>query len=509
MANKSDEKSRHTIRQEKEEMTVEERKKKLESFDLAKYQAALSKLMLSDINKKTTKTYTQYTKENYRRYIENIASNESNIRGMSNFLYRASMPYRRFINYLSDIPLFYWNLIPQIDATGNVSNDKILKNYYKVLQNLNNMSIPHEMRKVLNTTIREGIFYGFTYEDKNAFFIHKLDPDYCRIVEIEGGCFNFAFDFSYFAKYPTYLEYWDPVFQTLYNQYQKDSTNFRWQLLPPERTICIKVDADILDEVVPQLIGIFEALMDLIDARTLQRNKEEIQNYKLIVQKIPYFDNTREMDDFSLDLETALRFYRTLADVVPESVGIALSPMDIDTVDFKADDDSNDLISASMKTVFSDSGISQLLFNSDKTGSVGVDASIKVDAAMVWKLVESIERWIKRYIGYNSAGTSKYFFEILRVDIFNKDNACTRELSLANSGVPNKLKLAATNGSNPYETLSASYFENQILDIAGTWVPLQTSYTTPGSAEDAESKDPNDEADRNADNNGNQDGVDT
>lgn len=507
MANNSENNSKHTIKQKNSKPSVDEYRARLESFDFAQYQAALSKLMLSDIGKKTTKTYTKYTKENYRKYIENIISNESNLRGMSNFLYRASMPYRRFINYLSDIPLFYWNLIPQIDVTGNVSTDKILKNYYKVLQSLNNMSIPNEMRKVLNTTIREGVFYGFVYEDKNSFFIHKLDPDYCKIVELEGGCFNFAFDFSYFAKYPTYLEYWDPIFQTLHKQYEKDSTNFRWQLLPPERTICIKVDSDILDEIVPQLVGIFEALMDLIDARTMQRNKEEIQNYKLIVQKIPYFDNTREMDDFSLDIETALRFYRTLADVVPESVGIALSPMDIETVDFKTDDNSNDLISSSMKTVFGDSGISQLLFNSDKTGSVGVDASIKVDAAMVWKLVESIERWIKRYIGYNSSGTSKYFFEILRVDIFNKDNACTRELSLANSGVPNKLKLAATNGSNPYQTLSSAYFENEILDISNSWKPLQTSYTTSGNLEE-EVKEPNDEADRNADNNGNQDGVD-
>ena len=507
MANNSENNSKHTIKQKNSKPSVDEYRARLESFDFAQYQAALSKLMLSDIGKKTTKTYTKYTKENYRKYIENIISNESNLRGMSNFLYRASMPYRRFINYLSDIPLFYWNLIPQIDVTGNVSTDKILKNYYKVLQSLNNMSIPNEMRKVLNTTIREGVFYGFVYEDKNSFFIHKLDPDYCKIVELEGGCFNFAFDFSYFAKYPTYLEYWDPIFQTLYKQYEKDSTNFRWQLLPPEITICIKVDSDILDEIVPQLVGIFEALMDLIDARTMQRNKEEIQNYKLIVQKIPYFDNTREMDDFSLDIETALRFYRTLADVVPESVGIALSPMDIETVDFKTDDNSNDLISSSMKTVFGDSGISQLLFNSDKTGSVGVDASIKVDAAMVWKLVESIERWIKRYIGYNSSGTSKYFFEILRVDIFNKDNACTRELSLANSGVPNKLKLAATNGSNPYQTLSSAYFENEILDISNSWKPLQTSYTTSGNLEE-EVKEPNDEADRNADNNGNQDGVD-
>lgn len=465
-------------------MTAADYKKALTAMDNQTYQAALSKLMLSDIGKKATKTYTNYTKDLYRRYIENPSSNESSIRAMSNFLYRVSMPYRRLINYMSDIPLFYWNLIPQIDSTGNVSADKIIKNYYKILQLLEIMSIDTEMRKVLNTVLREGVFYGFIYSDKNSFFIHKLDPDYCRIIEMEAGCFNFAFDLSYFDKYSTYLEYMDPYFTTLFNLYKKDTNNYRWQLIDPTRSICIKVDADILDEILPQFIGIFEALLDLIDARTLQRNKDEIQNYKLIIQKIPAFDDTKEVDDFSLDMNTAVRFYQKLSDVVPEAVGIALSPMDIETIDFQPDDNSNDLIAASMRSVFSDSGVAQLLFNTDGSGSVGLDASIKVDTGLVWKLVDSIERWINRYILYNSSGTSRYFFEILRVDIFNKDAACTRELALANSGVPNKLKLAATSGISPYETLSAQIFENEMLKIHESWLPLQTSYTMSGDETD-------------------------
>lgn len=484
-------------------MAVAERKKILTELERTQYAAALSKLMVSDIGKKATRTYTQFTKENYRSYIQNPASNEKNIRDMSNFLYRASMPYRRFINYLSDIPLFYWNLTPQLDFTSSISGDKILKNYYKILQLLENMEMPHEFRKVLNTVIREGVFYGFIYQDKNSFFIHRLDPDYCRIVEIEAGCFNFAFDFSYFAKNQTYLEYFDPYFTTLYNIYQKDTTGQRWQLLDPARTICIKTDPDNVDEILPMLIGIFEALIDLIDARTLQRSKDEIQNYKLIVQKIPYFDDTKEVDDFSLDIETALKFYQRLADVVPEAVGIALSPMDIETVDFKPDDNSNDLLAASMNSVFDESGLSRLLFNSNSTGSVGLDASVKTDVAWVWKIVECLERWVQRYIMYNTTGNNRYFFEILRVDIFNRDTASDHELSLASSGVPNKLKLAAVSGMNPYEVLSTGIFENEVLQLHTKWIPLQTSYTMSDNTSDT----PNDEADRNKDANGNKDGI--
>lgn len=485
-------------------ITAAERKAALDKLDRERYAAALAKLMLSDVNKKPSRTYTKYTKELYRTYITNPSSYEVELRNMSNFLYRVSMPYRRFINYLSDIPLFYWNLIPQVGVDGIQSSDKVLKNYYQILQKLENMSMPHEFRQVLTTTIREGVFYGFKYEDKDSFFLHKLDPDYCRIVEKEAGCFNFAFNFAFFQKYPTYLEYMDPYFTTLYNLYQTDRTNYQWQILDGDKTICIKVDPDITDPNLPLLVGLFESLLDLIDARNLQRSKDEIQNYKLIALKLPTFDSTKEVDDFAIDLETAKRFYNQLLDVVPTSVGVAMSPLDLVPIEFEPDETNANLITNSMNDVFDDSGISQLLFNSNKTGSVGLDASLKVDSAMVWKLVECLERWVRRYIDYNSSGSSKYFFDILRVDIFSKKSDVDRELSLANSGVPNKLRLAATNGDNPYRVLSAQAFENEILGLHDKWIPLKTSYTMSDNGGDGEL---NDETERNKDHLGNQDGV--
>lgn len=41
---------------------------------------------------------------------------------------------------------------------------------------------------------------------KDSYFIQKLNPDYCQISSIEGGCFNFAFDFNYFKTYPEKLK---------------------------------------------------------------------------------------------------------------------------------------------------------------------------------------------------------------------------------------------------------------------------------------------------------------
>lgn len=469
--------------------------------------ATANALQIGSLTKNPSKTYTLFTKENYRSYVENPLGNEKNLRAMSQFLERVCMPYRRILWYYASIPRFYWNLIPKLSIIEPPEEEEVITKYEEMCKITENLELDKEGKNIIFFALRDGAFYGYLYEDEKSTFIHRLDPDYCRPVQIEAGVFNFAFDFSYFKKYPEYLETWDPSFKTMYAAYERDSTNMRWQILDPQRSICIKADPSV-DETLPFFIGIFEALMDLIDARTLQRNKDIIENYKLIVQRIPLFSESggKDLDDFKLDVDTVLAFNRQLSESVPDNVGIATTPMEIDTVDFKPDDNSNDLLSTSMKTVFDDSGVSQMLFNSNVSGSVGFDGSIKTDIALAWNLVSPIERWVKRYLSYKQTSI-EFSFEILDVNIFNKDKAVELELKLAQNGVPNKMKLAATAGISPADIMSAQVFENQILKVHENWIPLQTSYTMASDGGRPESTDPNDNTDKNKDVNGNQDVV--
>ena len=478
---------------------IEMSRDQFQQFQTALFGLA-SQLQFGSLLKDSSPTYTTYTKENYRTYIENPKRNEAALRQMSQFLTRVSTPYKRILWYLASIYSFYWSLVPVIDPLDMPEHDDLITDYMEKCRVIDNLDLPVEMVNIIYFTLRDGVFYGFLYEDEDSIFIHRLNPDYCRPVQIEAGVFNFAFDFSYFKKYSEALETWDSSFQSMYNAYEKDNTNMRWQILDPERTICVKADPD-LDENLPFFVGIFEALLDLIDARTLQRNKDVIQNYKLILQKIPFFDESsaKDLDDFRLKLDTVLKFSSLLADNVPEAVGVATTPMEIDTVDFKSDDNSNDLIANSMKTVFDDSGISQLIFNSHTSGSTGVDASIKVDASLTWKFVEYIERWVRRFIRYRESSI-RYNFEILDVHIFNKDSAISRELSLAQNGVPNKMKLAATAGMTPIEVMSNQIWENEYLKIHENWIPLQSSYTMSSDAQaNIDDTETNDSTERNKD----------
>lgn len=492
-------------------MNISEKEKfalKFQEMKRLLFSTASSLQFIGNLNKTTSKTYTQYTKENYRTYVQNPIGNEKQLRAMSQFLERVSMPYRRILWYYASIPRFYWNLTPKISILEPSDEEQILQQYKEICTTVENLDIQQEMKNVIFFALRDGAFYGWLYEDDKSTFIHRLDPDYCKPVQIEAGAFNFAFDFSYFKKYPEALDTWDSTFKTMYNAYEKDTTNMRWQILDPKKSICIKPDPS-YEEVIPFFIGIFEALLDLIDARTLQRNKDIIENYKLIVQKIPMFSESggKDMDDFKLELETVRAFVQQLADNIPDNVGYLATPMELDTVDFKPDDNSNDILSTSMKTVFDDSGVSQMLFNSERSGSLGLDASIKTDISLSWIIVENIERWMKRYINYKVTSI-EFSFEILDVNIFNKKEAIETELKLASSGVPNKMKLAATSGLSPIDVMSAQFFENQILKVHENWVPLRTSYTQSSSDSGRpESEVPNDNTDKSKDADGNKDTI--
>lgn len=438
--------------------------------------AKLAAVTLSELNKAESKTYSIYTKEDYRTYIENPKSNEVNLRNMSRYFYLVSTAYRRLCKYYAEIPLLYWTVIPQTDLQKPDNPDKVKKNYQKVLTLLNNMNMQHEFRKLLTVAWREDVAYGYIYSSTDSWFIDLLDPDYCRIVQVEDGCLNFAFDFSYYDRRSWKLESADPDLQRMYQLYRNDIQNMRWQLLDSKKTICIKVNDDSLTEVVPPMSGIFEDLIDLLDYRSLLRNREEIQNYVLLLQRVPIDDNSEGVDNFLLDMDTVIQFDAKLQASVPDQVGVATTPMEITPIQFKNDTPEVDLLSKATRSMFDNAGTSQMLFNSDKSGKVGLDASIHTDEMMAFEVMRQLERWVRRYIKQNVSG-SKFIFNFLDISPFNKDSFISTQRDLATIGVPNKLTLCAANGMNPLETFSAAYFENDVMNIIDSFVPLNTSFT--------------------------------
>lgn len=447
-----------------------------------KFAAAKAALQLVDLTKTETRNFTIFSKEKLRTYMKNPKSNESNIRNLSRFLYRVSHNYRRLIAYNAEmVDLTAVSVIPRISLIEDIDEESVLTEYYNTATQLEKMAMHSEILKCLIIAWREDAFFGYTYEDDSGFFIYPLDGDYCRISSVNfDGTLNFAFDFSYFRSHSSDLEYWDKEFSQKYNKYLSDNT-LRWQELEPSRTMCIKINIDDIGLIIPPFIGLFENLIDLIDLQSLESIKDDLSIYKLLVARMETLTNADEPDDFAVDIDTAIDYYNRLAESLPECVSSAISPLPIDTIEFK-DDQTEDVnrISTATSNLFKMSGGSQILDN-ETTGTTITEAKILCDTMMALRpVLPQVEKWVNRYLTYimNDHSRIKY----IEVSPYTKDKKKKNLLESGQNGVPVKLAIAALDGFTPLEVHSLDVLENTILKLHETWLPLQNSYVQSGES---------------------------
>ncbi len=437
---------------------------------------------LLDLTKTQNRTYTAFSKDKLRTYMKNPYNNASNLRNLSQFLYRMSYPYRRLIQYNAQmIDLSAMSVIPNYDITKEVQQDKILKDYYNTLKKIRQIGLDKQILKLLIIAWREDTVYGYVYDDDKDFYIHILDGEYCKISSVQGGKLNFSFDFSYFRSHATDLEFWDKEFTTKNNAYQND-TNLRWQELDPEKTICFKINCDDYLLSLPPFIALFEEIIDLIDLRSLQSVKDELSIYKLLVARMETLSGTNMPDDFSVDPDTAIDYYNRFAESLPDSVAACISPLPIEPIEFKGNTTEDvDMISNSTKNLFKNSGGSQILNNDNVSGTTAFTALLKTDTAMALKSVlPQIETWMNYYLSVR-LGENHAIVKYLEVSYLTKQEKKKELLESAQYGVPVKLTVAALDGFDPLDTLALQFLENDCLQLHEDWIPLQSSYTQSGT----------------------------
>ena len=84
---------------------------------IAKFDGESVAKQLRDIQKsKTYRTINNYNKETIRSYLQNISSNEKNLRGLSRYLfYRCEIYYRLVKYYAGQADLSIRSVVPQYD----------------------------------------------------------------------------------------------------------------------------------------------------------------------------------------------------------------------------------------------------------------------------------------------------------------------------------------------------------------------------------------------------------
>lgn len=452
----------------------------------------LKEIMLQNVSRAKTKTFTQYTKDLIKQYLRNPYSNIDNIREVSRFLMRNSMIYKKIISYFAQMPLFTYNVIYKSDYNKSINQSKFLKQYNDITKKLQGINMRKEFSIVIGTALRDGAYFGFVYDnDGDGFFLYGLDPRYCKVSGItEDGEYIFSFNVSFFDQ-GNNIEYiegvngntdgiWDDVFVKGYNDYKLNGRDFMWVELPFEKTLCLLTDDD-PDMPLPYFLPVFISLLDLLDLEQILASKTELENYVLLLSKIPLIPNTGEVDDFAVSLELVEFIQSMIDEVVPDLVGTAYSPCELEVVNFNKSNttDDTDKLSQSMNNLFSNLGISKLVVSSgSSTNSAGLKYSIQNDESLALRYVDRLNSWMNAYIKANYS--DQFMFKFHRVTYFSEKEYINTLKDVATLGLPVAIDLATAIGQTPYEMLCSTVMENALGFKDGIWKPLDTSYTQSG-----------------------------
>jgi len=445
-----------------------------------KFDEALSALQMIDPNKNYSKTYTTFSKETFRTYMQNPLSNAKNLRALSRFLYYRNQVYKRLVNYYANmIDLRYRSVIPLADITKGVPDSKkMIKSYYDTLLALENSGIEGEFQKVFVHCHLYDTFYGicFVDEETGGWFIYPLPMDYCKIVGVESdGSYAAVMDMTYWRSYEEIVELIGDPISSMYSAYGGDN-NKRYQPIPSEYSVVIKYDSYDWENSLPPHMAMFNSLINLSDMEDIQAIADELQIQDLLVATIPLLKNVDEPNEFSVDPELAIKYFNMMKENLNANQRAVITPVPLEKIGFDKDAASDvNSYQRAMNAVYVSSGGGQILNTGKITSSSAFKGAIKADEDVaISSLLPQVERTVNRILSYRISNPAKVKF--LEVTTYTVDDYKASLLQSAQYGLPVKTMLNTLNGVSELETISMAHLENA-LGLTDLFVPMKSSNT--------------------------------
>ena len=393
---------------------------------------------------------------------------------VSSELMRISPHYFRMNNLYSNMALFCW-WIDLYDVKENVKADNIKKSYSALAAKLESMNLKHEFSKIMKVIPYQDIYCGLVFENQSDFFFQQIDYKICELYQIQDGLYNFRIDLSQIKAqnldaYPNYV-------QRAYLNFKDGVVKTQWYEPPADKQICLKLNSQWTFPY-PILIGLIKDILDLDVYKKLKLQSARTDNYKAIAVEVPIDKNT--VDKPLLTPDTLSIFAEINRESMTDDIGLIHTLGSGATpISFKDSNNTRNNVGDSIDEVYNSGGISRELFNGSSSGTA-VTLSVENDAGFIYGLYRQFERWINRLIKikkYNKPAF-KFFFYLVDVTIFNRDNVSKRYREAVSLGVTCIDRYLATLDMSPSRTLGSFVTHHNIFKFNENFKPLQTSYNS-------------------------------
>jgi hypothetical protein len=223
-------------------------------------------------------------------------------------------------------------------------------------------------------------------------------------------------------------------------------------------------------------MSVIPAIIDLDEAKDLDKRKMAQELLKIIIQKMPIDKN----GDLVFDVDEAQQLHNNAVSMLKKAIGIDVLTTfaDVEVADMSDNRSttSTDDLERVERSVYNEAGVSQMQFNTD--GNIALEKSILNDAASLYNLILQFESFINDVIEKYNKKPKKYYYraQILTTTIYNYQDMAKMYKEQMQVGFSKMLPQIAM-GQAQSTILANAYFENELLDLVNVFIPPMMSST--------------------------------
>ena len=440
------------------------------------------------------KTIPQSPYYNKKELMKAILKNDyKKLREFSRFFYKINGIYSKLCQYISFMYRYDWYIVPEI-FDDNVKEEKVLKDFSKLLNYLDNSYIKKICGEMALKVLIDGCYYGYLVESNDSIIIQELPADFCRTRYSVKGMPAIEFNMAFFDTFKD-LNYRMRVLNLFPSEFKKGYVLFKqgklqpdyqdypsqlgfqersggWYLLTPGSAFKFNLN----NNDIPPFINIIPYLIDLDSAQDLDRRKQMQQLLKIIIQKLPLDKN----GELIFDVDEARDIHNNAVAMLQRAIGVDVLTTfaDVESIDMsdKNTTTTRDDLAKVERTVYNAAGISKNVFNTE--GNLALEKSILEDESTVRNLLLQFIVFFDRIVQTKNSNKKKYAFRfyMLETTQYNYQNLSKMYKEQAQMGHSKILPQIALGHSQSF-ILNTAYFENNVLHLTELMLPNLLSST--------------------------------
>jgi len=410
------------------------------------------------------------------------------MREISNFYFETSGIYSRLCKYMAYMYRYDWMVTPYInEETANQKDqDNALLEFYKILLYLDKSELKKLFGEIALKVVKNGCYYGYLIPSQNRISIQELPVNYCRSRFIVNNRPAIEFNMKYFdlafkdtTQRIKMLNAFPAEFKKGYILYKEGKLppqfvgdTAGWYLLDTASSLKFNVNGDDA----PMFMSVIPSLIDLDEAKDLDKKKMAQELLKIIIQKMPVDKN----GDLIFDVDEAQQLHNNAVAMLKKAIGIdvltTFADVEVANMGDNRSTATTDDLERVERSVYNEAGVSQMQFNTD--GNIALEKSIRNDEASLYNLILQFEGFMNDMIEKYNKKPKKYYYraQILTTTIYNYQDMAKTYKEQMQVGFSKMLPQIAM-GQAQSTILANAYFENNILDLVNVFIPPMMSST--------------------------------